>query len=198
MEGLDVACLNGASLPLNWNCATPPAWVPGACSPPLHPSKQEFTLVNKHVSTSSSPKAAVRRKRSALTKANYEALAEFRCELRKFFAFSEAAAAGAGVTPQQHQLMLSIMGAPGRDSLSIVEIADRLLLRHHTVVELVDRLSDLGLVERNPDPTDGRKIQVSLTKSGNATIDKLSSIHVEELKSIRPTLRKLLRTFERR
>jgi DNA-binding MarR family transcriptional regulator len=104
----------------------------------------------------------------------------------------------AGVTPQQHQLMLAIKGAPGRDSLSIGEIADRLLLRHHTIVELVDRLSDLGLVVRNPDPTDKRKIQVSLTKSGGAAIDKLSSIHVEELKSIRPTLRKLLKAFERR
>lgn len=155
-------------------------------------------MVNKKVKTSPAPKAAVRRKRPVLTKANYEALAEFRCELRKFLAFSEAAATGAGVTPQQHQLMLSVKGARERDSLSIVEIAERLLLRHHTVVELVDRLSDLGLVERNPDPTDRRKIQVSLTKSGNATIDKLSSIHVEELKNIRPTLRKLLRTFERR
>jgi DNA-binding MarR family transcriptional regulator len=144
------------------------------------------------------PKPAVRRKGSALTKANYEALAEFRWELRKFLAFSEAAATNAGLTPQQHQLMLSIKGAHDRDSLSIVEISDRLLLRHHTVVELVDRLSDLGMVQRNPDPTDGRKIQVTLTKSGNATIDKLSSIHVEELKNIRPTLRKLLRTFERR
>jgi DNA-binding MarR family transcriptional regulator len=160
--------------------------------------KQEFALVDKQSNISLSPKPTARRKRSVLTKANYEALAEFRCELRKFLAFSEAAAVGAGVTPQQHQLMLSVKGAPGRDSLSIGEIADRLLLRHHTIVELVDRLSDLGLVERNPDPTDRRKIQVSLTKSGNATIDKLSSIHVEELKSIRPTLRKLLRTFERR
>jgi DNA-binding MarR family transcriptional regulator len=160
--------------------------------------KKEFTLVAKQLNTLSSPKLTVRRKRSALTKANYEALADFRCELRKFLAFSEAAAMEAGVTPQQHQLMLAIKGAPGRDSLSIGEIADRLLLRHHTIVELVDRLSDLGLVERNPDPTDRRKIQVSLTKSGNAAIDKLSSIHVEELRSIRPTLRNLLKAFERR
>lgn len=162
------------------------------------PWKQEFNLATKTAKSTPSPKTPIRRKKTALTKANYEALAEFRWELRKFLAFSEAAATGAGVTPQQHQLMLSIKGAPGRDLLSIGEIADRLLLRHHTVVELVDRLSDVGLVERNPDPTDGRKIQVSLTKPGNATIDKLSSIHVEELKSIRPTLRKLLRTFERR
>ena len=133
-------------------------------------------MVTKNPKSSPASKTAARRKKSTVTKANYEALAEFRWELRKFLAFSEAAANGAGVTPQQHQLMLSVKGAPGRDSLSVGEIADRLLLRHHTVVELVDRL----------------------TKSGNATIDKLSTIHVEELKSIRPTLRKLLRTFQRR
>lgn len=153
---------------------------------------------DKHLEASSSPKPSAGRKRPVLTKANYEALAEFRSELRRFLAFSETAAMTMGVTPQQHQLMLAIKGAPGKDFLGIGEIAERLLVRHHTIVELVDRLSDAGLVVRNPDPTDKRKIQVSLTKSGNATIDKLSSIHVEELKSIRPTLRKLLKAFERR
>jgi DNA-binding MarR family transcriptional regulator len=116
--------------------------------------------------------------------------------LRRFLAFSEAAALKAGLTPQQHQLMLSIKGAPGRDFLSIGEIADRLLVRHHTIVELVDRLTVLGLVERSPDPDDKRRIHVSLTKAGNAAIDKLSSIHIEELDSIRPTLRKLLKQSE--
>ncbi|HVZ06218.1 MarR family winged helix-turn-helix transcriptional regulator [Hyphomicrobium sp.] len=116
--------------------------------------------------------------------------------MRRFLAFSEAAALKAGLTPQQHQLMLSIKGAPGRDFLSIGEIADRLLVRHHTIVELVDRLTVLGLVERSPDPDDKRRIHVSLTKAGNAAIDKLSSIHIEELDSIRPTLRKLLKQSE--
>jgi DNA-binding MarR family transcriptional regulator len=135
-------------------------------------------------------------KKPTLTKANYEALAEFRFALRKFLAFSEEAAAAAGLTPQQHQALLAIKGAPGRESLSISAIADRLLVRHHTAVELVDRLADLGLVARRPDPQDGRRIQVSLTKDGDSAIDRLSSIHVEELASIRPTLRKLLRQFE--
>jgi len=116
--------------------------------------------------------------------------------LRHFLAFSEAAAIEAGLTPQQHQLMLAIKGAPSKDFLSIGEIAERLLVRHHTIVELVDRLTTLGLVVRKPDPADKRKIQVSLTRAGNAAIDRLSSIHIEELDSIRPTLRKLLRQFE--
>lgn len=135
-------------------------------------------------------------KKPILTKASYMALAEFRFALRKFLAFSEEAASAAGLTPQQHQTLLAIKGAPGRESLSISEIADRLLVRHHTAVELIDRLADLGLATRKPDAQDGRRIQVSLTKDGHCAIDKLSSIHIEELGSIRPTLRKLLRQFE--
>lgn len=149
-----------------------------------------------HSATPKTPRKP--RKPSALTKAGYEALAEFRSELRAFLAFSEKAAVEAGLTPQQHQLMLAIMGAPGRESLSIGEIAERLLVRHHTIVELVDRLVDLGLVARAADPSDGRKIQVVLTRNGKATIDKLSSIHVEELNNIKPTLRKLLKVVETR
>ena len=155
-------------------------------------------MAEKQSGTPIAQKPASGRKKPVLTKANYEALAEFRCELRKFLAFSESAAVEAGLTPQQHQMLLAIKGAPGGDSLSIGQIADRLLVRHHTIVELVDRLAELGLVARNPDPADGRKIQVSLTKDGNGAIDRLSSIHVEELRSIRPTLRKLLKEFETR
>jgi len=135
-------------------------------------------------------------KRTTVTKANYEALAEFRYALRKFQAFSEAAASGAGLTPQQHQALLSIKGAPGADWLSISQIAERLLVRHHTAVELVDRLANLGLVIRKADPDDGRRIQVHVTKEGEETLRALSVNHIEELKSIRPTLRKLLRQFE--
>jgi DNA-binding MarR family transcriptional regulator len=155
-------------------------------------------LVDKHLESMAPPKTARRRKKPLLSKANYEALSSFRCELRRFLAFSETAALAAGLTPQQHQMMLAIKGAPGKESLSIGEIADRLLVRHHTIVELVDRLADIGLVKRTPDPTDRRKIQVALTRAGNAAIDQLSSIHVEELKSIRPTLQMLLKQFETR
>jgi DNA-binding MarR family transcriptional regulator len=137
------------------------------------------------------------RKRASVTKANYEALAEFRYALRKFLAFSEDAASQAGVTPQQHQALLSIKGAPRADWLSIGQIAERLLIRHHTAVELVDRLVSLGLVARKTDPGDGRRIQVHLTKDGEETLRALSLNHIEELKSIRPTLRKLLKQVER-
>ncbi|RUP09922.1 helix-turn-helix domain-containing protein [Hyphomicrobium sp.] len=136
-------------------------------------------------------------KRGAVTKANYEALAEFRYELRKFQAFSEDAAARSGLTPQQHQALLSIKGAPEADWLSISQIAERLLIRHHTAVGLVDRLVSLGLVVRKTDPADGRRIQVHVTKEGEETLAALSVNHLEELKSIRPALGKLLEQFER-
>lgn len=142
-------------------------------------------------------KRSAGRRRASVTKANYEALAEFRYALRRFLAFSEEAASGAGLTPQQHQALLSIKGAPGSDWLSISQISDRLLIRHHTAVELVDRLVGQGLVVRKADPSDGRRIQVHLTKSGEETLRALSVNHLDELKSIRPTLRKLLTQFER-
>ena len=139
----------------------------------------------------------VRRKKGAsVAKPNYEALAEFRYALRKFLAYSEEAASKAGLTPQQHQALLSIKGAPGRGLLSISQIAERLLVRHHTAVELVDRLVGLGLVLRRADPTDARRIQVYVTKDGEETLQALSANHIEELKSIRPTLRKLLKQFD--
>ena len=144
----------------------------------------------------SSPTRRGSAKHAAIAKTSYEALAEFRYALRKFLAFSEAAASEAGLTPQQHQALLSIKGAPGADWLSISQIAERLLVRHHTAVELVDRLVKLGLVVRKADPDDGRRIRVHVTKEGEEALRVLSVNHIEELKSIRPTLRKLLRQFD--
>ena len=92
----------------------------------------------------------------------------FRYGLRKFLAFSEQAALAMGLTPQQHQALLAIKGAPEADSLSIKQIAERLLVRHHTAVGLIDRLVDLGMVTRTIDSTDRRRILVSLTKTGHS------------------------------
>lgn len=129
------------------------------------------------------------------TRATYEALAEFRYALRCFLAFSEKAAAAAGLTPQQHQALLAISGCPTKRWLSVGEIADRLLLRHHSAVELVDRLAELGFVERRADAEDRRRIQVWVSKAGDRALRKLSSTHVEELQSILPTLHELLSRF---
>lgn len=142
-----------------------------------------------------SRKRRAQAKSAFVKKSDYEALAEFRYALRKFLAFSEEAASKAGLTPQQHQALLAIKGASNTAWLSISQIKDRLLVRHHTAVELVDRLAALDLVIRISDPEDGRRIQVHLTKDGEERLRALSTIHIEEVKNIQPTLRKLLKQF---
>src|SRR5262245_44158964 len=95
-----------------------------------------------------------------VTKAEYEMLAAFRYALRQFLHFSETAAAAQGLTPQQHQALLAIMGFPGRTQVTIGELADRLRIRHHSAVGLVDRLQALGLVQRESARTDRRQVYV--------------------------------------
>ncbi|GLS21811.1 MarR family transcriptional regulator [Labrys miyagiensis] len=125
---------------------------------------------------------------------DYAALAQFRYELRKFLAFSENAAVGAGLTGQQHQALLAIRGlSPGE--LSISELAEILLLRHHSVVELVDRLVKLGLAVRVADPRDGRRALIRLTPLGEEKLQALSSAHLKELASIGPALTLMLQPF---
>jgi DNA-binding MarR family transcriptional regulator len=127
-----------------------------------------------------------------LSKPQYESLAAFRYALRQFLRFSEEAAQQAGVTPQQHQALLAIKGFPGRDIVNVGELAERLQLRHHSAVELVDRLTDLGLVSRRPSATDRRHVHVQLTVRGERILDKLSSAHEEQLRRIGPQLSVLL------
>jgi DNA-binding MarR family transcriptional regulator len=130
-----------------------------------------------------------------LAKADYEILAGFRQALRGFTTFSESAARAAGLTPQQHQALLVIKGAPGRETLSIGEIADTLGIKPHSAVELVDRLETAELVRRNPDPLDRRRMLVSLTPQAEAQLAELSAAHVRELQAIRPALLRLLERF---
>jgi DNA-binding MarR family transcriptional regulator len=115
------------------------------------------------------------------------ALAEFRHQLRQFLHFSEEAARRAGVEPQQHQLMLAITAMEPQPA-SIRNLAERLLLRHHSAVGLVDRLERCGMVRRAQSATDRRSAQVFLTPKGNRILHKLSLHHREELKSAAPAL----------
>jgi DNA-binding MarR family transcriptional regulator len=128
---------------------------------------------------------------------NYEALARFRFELRKFQAFSEAAAHKEGLTPQQHQALLTIKGFSSQGSVSIGELAGFLLIRHHTAVELVDRMTKLGLLSRVVDSDDGRRALVNLTREGERRLRKLSKIHFQEISAISPTLTKIMKPFRR-
>jgi DNA-binding MarR family transcriptional regulator len=128
---------------------------------------------------------------------DYEALARLRYELRKFQAFSSAAATEAGLTPQQHQALLIIRGFSEPDPVSIGDLAKYLLIRHHTAVELVDRMTRLELISRVVDGTDARRVLIKLTREGERRLQKLSEIHLKELQAIGPTLAGMLKPFQR-
>jgi DNA-binding MarR family transcriptional regulator len=131
-----------------------------------------------------------------ITQAHYEMLAALRYELRRFLHFSQEAAHAAGIPPQQHQALLAIKGFRGRDYVSIRELAERLQLKHHSTVGLVDRLGRRGLVCRRPSQADRRRVEVSLTARGEALLARLSAAHLEELRQIRPELRRLLDSMD--
>ncbi|MGH9717346.1 MAG: MarR family winged helix-turn-helix transcriptional regulator [Candidatus Acidiferrales bacterium] len=114
-----------------------------------------------------------------------ERLAQFRYEVRTFLRFSEQAARAAGVTPQQHQLMLGVAGFTGRRWASISELAEFLQERHNAVVELVNRAARAGLVQRSPSARDRRVVRVELTSRGRASLMKLAAEHRQELQRIR-------------
>lgn len=130
--------------------------------------------------------------RKRLSKTQYENLAAFRYALRQFLRFSEDAALQAGIKPQQHQALLAIKGFPGRDSVTVGELAERLQLRHHSAVEMVDRLVGLRLVTREASEVDRRQVHVRLTAQGEQILDKLSASHEEQLRRIGPELSSLL------
>ncbi len=119
-----------------------------------------------------------------LHKEDFEALSEFRYQLRRFIRFSEEAAQGEGLTPLQYLLMLHIKGFPGREWASIGELAERLQSQHHGVVALVTRCEKAGLVSRTQDDKDKRLVQVHLTTSGEQYLQRLAALHRDELHSL--------------
>jgi DNA-binding MarR family transcriptional regulator len=121
---------------------------------------------------------------------HYEALASIRHELRRFLHFSEEAALGSGITPQQHQALLAIRAAGGE--MLVGALAERLLLKPHSVSEHVDRLARLGLVKRTSGLSDRRHVSVALTEEGRALLASLSVAHRDELRRIRPLLTRLI------
>jgi DNA-binding MarR family transcriptional regulator len=118
------------------------------------------------------------------TQRNYEELLGFRTALRRFLAWSEEQARAAGLTPAQHQLLLAIKGHPGEAAPTVGELADYLVTKHHSVVELIDRAVDAGVVERRRDADDGRVVLVALTPLGEEKIEELSRLALEELRDL--------------
>ncbi len=129
--------------------------------------------------------------RTPVTKTDYEHLAAFRYGLRVFLRFSEEAAKAVGLTPQQHQALLSIVGFPEREQITIGELAERLQIRPHSAVGLVDRLENQGLVERHPGQDDRRQVYIQLTDEGKDVLDRLVVAHQAELRRIEPYWRRL-------
>ncbi|HZR80840.1 MAG TPA: MarR family winged helix-turn-helix transcriptional regulator [Candidatus Binatia bacterium] len=123
-----------------------------------------------------------------LTDGEYRALAGFRHELRRFLGFSEKVARRAGLEPRQHQLLLTVRGLPADRRPTIGEIADRLHVRHHSAVELVDRMEARGLVRRHRDAADRRQVLVRLTRRGDRLLTRLSLSHRAELRAVAPAL----------
>ena len=112
-------------------------------------------------------------------------LAQFRYALRKFLRFSEQAARECGVTPQQHQLMLGVYGFNNHGTANVSELAEFLQERHHSVVGLIERAEQHGLVLRTADTADRRVVNVSLTRKGEKTLLKLTRMHYQEAKRLR-------------
>jgi len=140
------------------------------------------------------PKIRVRRK--VMRDADYEALAQFRYQVRIFLAFSEAAARRQGLTPQQHQALLGVKGFLRPRPATVGDVARFLLIRHHSAVELIGRMARLGLINRVPDPADARRVHLKLTRKGERKLQALSRINLEELRSATsPAMSRLLRSF---
>ena len=124
-----------------------------------------------------------------LVKTDYERLSAFRYELSRFLSFSGAEAEKAGLTPQQHQALLAIKGYPGKDEVTVGELAARLGLKHHSTVGLVDRLAAHGLVRRHAGTTDRRAVLVALTDEAEALLERVSGASLMELRASSEVLR---------
>ncbi len=110
-----------------------------------------------------------------------KSLAEFRFQMRKFLSFSEMASERCGIPAQQYQLMQVIAAMPDDQQSSITYLAERMILRHNSTVELVDRAERAGLVRRESDPTDMRRSLVHLTPEGEKILQQLVAEHLSEL-----------------
>jgi DNA-binding MarR family transcriptional regulator len=127
-----------------------------------------------------------------IPEAGYCQLAEFRRCIRKFLHFSEEAARAKGIEPHQHQLLLAIKGLPRGTRPTITALSRQLYLRHHSTVELIDRLEERGAVKRRHCTEDRREVLIELTRRGEDLLRQLSVLHWEELRVSGPALSEAL------
>lgn len=121
---------------------------------------------------------------AALTNEQYERLLAFRIRLRRFLRWSQEQAAAAGLTPAQHQLLLVVRGHPDPRGPTIGEVAADLLIRHHSAVQLADRVEALGLIRRRRGDDDRRVVRLELTRAGERRVATLSAAHLEEIQRL--------------
>lgn len=145
------------------------------------------------------PRHAVRRPAGrSLSARDYRALAELRFRIRSFLAFSTQAAREHGLEPQQHQLLLAVKGLSPGELPTIRVLSERLLLKHHTVVGLLNRLVDRGLAVRRQSPRDRREILIQITPYAERLLRSLSVAHRDELNSVAGSLFEALSDFVRK
>jgi DNA-binding MarR family transcriptional regulator len=128
---------------------------------------------------------------------DYRRLLDLRTGLRRFLRWSEQQAQAAGLTPTQHQLLLAVRGHPDPRGPTVGDLADHLLLRHHSAVGLIDRAEAAGLVTRTPDADNPSAVRLRLTPEGSRRLETLSELHLEELAHLAPTMHALWRALER-
>ena len=128
------------------------------------------------------------RTETGLSRSQSAALADFRYRLRRFLAFSEAAAAQAGLPAQQHQALLTLAGHEGRGPATVGLLADHLLIAPHTAAELVARMVEAGLLTKARGTEDRRRVELTLTPRATETLGALTDAHLAELRHLGPAL----------
>ena len=144
------------------------------------------TPADRHEPTGSQDAPAV------LSREQYAAIAQFRHELRRFLAFSEAAAAAAGLPAQQHQALLAIAGHRGPAAPTVGLLAERLMIAPHTAAELVSRMAAAALLTRSAAAGDRRRTELALTPAAWAVLSRLTDAHLRELEPLGPVLARAL------
>lgn len=119
-----------------------------------------------------------------LSKMEFEALSEFRFQIRRFERFSEDVVQQHGITPLQYLLLLHIKGYPGRDFATVGELAERLQAKPHGIVALITRCEENGWVQRRQSEIDRRQVEVRLLGEGERVLTRLAALHRAELQSL--------------
>jgi DNA-binding MarR family transcriptional regulator len=152
---------------------------------------QVAALKRKKAKKPHKPTIRKRSKKRASGAVDYEALAQFRYQLRLFVAFADANAKKAGLTSQQFQALLAVKGFSSQKPMFVGELAEVLLSKHHTVVELVNRIAKLKLLQRSVDADDNRRVLVTLTKKGHHLVERVAEVNFKHLAASKLALSKI-------